>query len=161
MKEMNISCTADTALIKAQLLALLNDETDYICGLCNASAYLNEILDDINWVGFYLLKSDELVLGPFQGKVACTRISLNKGVCGAAATQKKTMRIDNVHEFEGHIACDGSSNSEIVCPIFSDGQLIGVLDIDSPKYNRFDDTDQINMETVASIIGEFHKKTHI
>ncbi len=149
----------DGALIRAQLQALLEDDNDFVSGLSNTSAFLNEILEDINWVGFYLLKNNLLILGPFQGKVACTRIHLDKGVCGAAATQLKTQRIADVHKFKGHIACDSASNSELVCPIIVNDTLIGVLDIDSPSINRFDKIDQENMEAVAQLIADFYLKT--
>lgn len=126
-----------------QLEALLENETNTIASLANASALLNQTLDKINWVGFYLYDAikDELVLGPFQGKVACMHIAMNKGVCGTSAYQQKILCVDNVHNFEGHIACDSDSNSELVIPIVIDNVLFGVLDIDSPIYNRFSPTD--------------------
>lgn len=129
-----------------QLQALLDGEEDRIANLSNASALLNQFLDDINWVGFYLYKDEELVLGPFQGLPACVRIPLSRGVCGKAARERATVRVPNVHEFPGHIACDAASQSEIVVPIIQNGELIGVLDIDSPKLERFDETDQIYLE---------------
>lgn len=129
-----------------QLQALLEGETDRIANLANASALLNQFLDRINWVGFYLYRDGELVLGPFQGLPACVRIPLTRGVCGKSASQRTTIRVANVHEFPGHIACDSASQSEIVVPIVKNGDLIGVLDIDSPELNRFDEMDQLYLE---------------
>jgi GAF domain-containing protein len=129
-----------------QLQALLEGETDRIANLANASALLNQFLDRINWVGFYLYRDGELVLGPFQGLPACVRIPLTRGVCGKSASQRTTIRVANVHEFPGHIACDSASQSEIVVPIVKNGELIGVLDIDSPELNRFDEMDQSYLE---------------
>ena len=117
------------------------------------SALLNLALDDLNWVGFYLLKSPEqLVLGPFQGKPACLRIPVGSGVCGAAVASGQTQRVADVHAFAGHIACDTASNSEIVLPIFADGRIVAVLDIDSPSLARFDAEDQIGLERVATAL---------
>lgn len=127
----------DYELILNQLHALIFDETDIICNLANASSLLYHFLKNVNWVGFYLFKENQLVLGPFQGKPACTRIPLNKGVCGKAATIQEVVYVENVHEFEGHIACDSASNSEVVLPIIINGNLFGVLDIDSFKFNNF------------------------
>lgn len=135
-----------------QLQGLTSNETDLIANLSNASALLNQFLENINWVGFYLVKGNELVLGPFQGLPACIRIPFTKGVCGHAATTKETVIVKNVHEFPGHIACDGATNSEIVIPILKDGQLIGVLDIDSPSLNRFNEIDQKYLEKFVQII---------
>ncbi|MDD9194707.1 GAF domain-containing protein [Aliivibrio sp. S3MY1] len=125
-----------------QALCLIEDETDLIANLANISALLNMELDDINWVGFYLFKDNELVLGPFQGKPACIRIPVGKGVCGTAFSTKTVQRIDDVHQFAGHIACDAQSNSEIVIPFYKDGELFGVLDIDSPNIARFSEIDE-------------------
>ncbi len=137
------------------LHALVADERDAIANLANASALLFESLPDLNWAGFYLLKNGELVVGPFQGRPACVRIELGKGVCGTAAQQRKTIVVPNVHEFEGHIACDSASNSEIVVPMIRDGVLLGVLDVDSPKLGRFDDEDRNGLEQfVATLIGQ-------
>ena len=135
-----------------QLKGLTYNESDLIANLANASALLNQFLEDINWVGFYLAKRNELVLGPFQGLPACIRIPFTKGVCGHAATTKETVIVKNVHEFPGHIACDGATNSEIVIPILKDEQLIGVLDIDSPILNRFSEIDQKYLEEFVQII---------
>lgn len=139
-------------LFLKQLSQLVENEKDMIANLSNTSAFLNEILDDVNWVGFYLFDGKELVLGPFQGKVACIRIPLNKGVCGYAATHKQVIRVDDVHQFSGHIACDSESCSEIVLPIMVDGQLWGVLDIDSPLYHRFTIQDEQFLKDVVHII---------
>lgn len=139
-------------LVKKQLLALIQDEKNQIANLSNASALLNQYLDRINWVGFYLLESNELVLGPFQGLPACIRIPLGKGVCGTAAMKKETLRVSDVNQFPGHIACDSASQSEIVIPMIKDGKLIGVLDIDSPEKNRFDEIDQQKLEEFVEIL---------
>lgn len=136
----------DYELLLKQLSALSEGETDHIALLSNAAALLNQFLEDINWVGFYLWKDDELVLGPFQGLPACIRIPYGKGVCGTAIKEQKTQRVDNVHEFPGHIACDAASKSEIVIPMTVQQKIYGVLDIDSPIYNRFDETDQKYLE---------------
>ncbi|MBV6685332.1 GAF domain-containing protein [Bacillus sp. JRC01] len=135
-------------LVTKQLSALLKGEPNVIANLSNASALLNQFLDRTNWVGFYLFEeeSNELVLGPFQGLPACVRIPLAKGVCGTAASERKTMLVEDVHAFPGHIACDAASQSEIVVPIVKDDKLIGVLDIDSPEKARFDEEDQRHLE---------------
>lgn len=137
-----------------QVVALIEDETNLIANLANVSALLNLSLEDINWVGFYLLENDTLVLGPFQGNPACVRIPVGKGVCGTAFAEKQTQRIDNVHDFEGHIACDAASNSEIVIPLIKDGNYIGVLDIDSPSLSRFDSGDQTGLERIMASLAE-------
>ena len=136
--------------LNRQAQALLQGEDDLVAAMANFSALLNDSLEELNWVGFYLLKDGQLVLGPFQGRVACTRIPLGKGVCGSAALEKKTLRVADVHQFSGHIACDAASNSEIVIPIMRDNQLIAILDIDSPKLARFDEIDQTGLENLAS-----------
>ncbi|PYZ93772.1 GAF domain-containing protein [Salipaludibacillus keqinensis] len=133
-------------LLSKQLEALLDGEEDQIANLSNASALLNQFLQDVNWVGFYLWKNGELVLGPFQGLPACVNIAHGKGVCGTAAKEQKTLIVDDVHLFPGHIACDSASNSEIVIPIMKDGSLFGVLDIDSPQKSRFNEQDQDGLE---------------
>lgn len=115
----------------------LSSEEDSLANLCNASAIINVIFHDINWAGFYIMRKGELVLGPFQGLPACNRIKVGNGVCGAAAITHEIQRVPNVHEFPGHIACDGASNSEIVLPIIVDGEVKAVLDIDSPIFERF------------------------
>jgi len=130
--------------------SVVASETDQIANMANIAALLFEALPDINWAGFYLFKDDQLVLGPFQGRLACTRIPLGKGVCGTVAQQKTTLVVPDVHAFPGHIACDAASASEIVVPILHDGNLIGVLDIDSPVKNRFDAEDQVMIEKIVS-----------
>ncbi|MCM2531405.1 GAF domain-containing protein [Neobacillus pocheonensis] len=143
-------------LVKKQLQALLHGEKNQVANLSNASALLNQFLDRINWVGFYLMDTnEELVLGPFQGLPACIRIPLGKGVCGTAARNKETVRVDDVNQFPGHIACDAKSQSEIVIPLLKEGQLIGVLDIDSPEKNRFDELDQEKLEEFVTILLEY------
>jgi len=132
-------------LIK-QLAALIDGEPDTIANLSNASALLHQFLDNINWVGFYLWKDDELVLGPFQGLPACIRIPYGKGVCGTAIKERRTQLVPNVNNFPGHIACDSASKSEIVIPIIINNEIFGVLDIDSPIYDRFDKVDQESLE---------------
>ena len=142
-------------LLKKQLQALLHDEKNQIANLSNTSALLNQFLYHINWVGFYLMDTNgELVLGPFQGLPACVRIPVGKGVCGTSAKRKETIRVEDVHQFPGHIACDAASRSEIVIPLLKDGQLFGVLDIDSPEVNRFDELDQQQLEELAAILTE-------
>lgn len=136
------------ALLIKQLRALLEGETNIIANLANASALLNQFLPNVNWVGFYEYEelSDQLVLGPFQGLPACVRIPMGKGVCGTAAKKQETIVVEDVHQFPGHIACDAASQSEIVVPIVKDGHLFGVLDIDSPEKNRFDQVDRVYLE---------------
>ena len=141
-------------LLNKQLSAMVEGEKNVISILANASALLNEFLDDINWVGFYLYnqEDDELQLGPFQGKVACVHIPMNKGVCGTSAYLRKTQRVPDVHQFEGHIACDAASNSEIVIPLIVEDKVYGVLDIDSPIFDRFKETDQEHLEEFVRIL---------
>jgi L-methionine (R)-S-oxide reductase len=142
-------------LVKKQLHALIYDETNQIANLSNASALLNQFLDRINWVGFYLMDTNQqLVLGPFQGLPACVRIPVGKGVCGTSALKKETVVVADVHQFPGHIACDAASQSEIVIPLIKDEQLIGVLDIDSPEKDRFDDLDKQKLEEFVAILVE-------
>ncbi|GHA96660.1 GAF domain-containing protein [Shewanella indica] len=135
--------------LNRQVQALFAGEDDMICAMANFSALLNEHLEDINWVGFYLLKGEQLVLGPFQGKLACTRIPMGRGVCGTAAAKAETQLVEDVHQFAGHIACDAASNSEIVIPVYQKGELIAVLDIDSPSLSRFDKEDQTGLESLV------------
>lgn len=135
------------------LESLIKDEPNKIANLANSSAWLNQCLDRINWVGFYLLEKNELVLGPFQGKPACIRIPVGKGVCGTAAKKKEIIRVADVHEFPGHIACDEDSRSEIVIPLMAGDQLIGVLDIDSPVTERFSEDDQQFLEAFAETLA--------
>ncbi|MCD1161943.1 GAF domain-containing protein [Peribacillus frigoritolerans] len=140
-------------MVQKQLLALIEDETNRIANLSNAAALLNQFLDEINWVGFYLYEEDQLILGPFQGLPACVRIPMGKGVCGTSAATEKTLRIEDVYQFPGHIACDAASRSEIVIPLMKDGKLLGVLDIDSPITDRFDEMDQQGLEKFAEILS--------
>jgi L-methionine (R)-S-oxide reductase len=133
------------------LEALISGERDLIANAANTSALIFGALPDLNWAGFYLYKSGELVLGPFQGKPACVRIALGKGVCGTAAQRRATIRVEDVHQFPGHIACDSASNSEIVIPLVRGGELLGVLDLDSPNLRRFGEQDQRGLEALAAI----------
>ncbi|WP_273399937.1 GAF domain-containing protein [Traorella massiliensis] len=141
-------------LIYEQIKTITENEKDLIANLSNISACLNENLTDINWVGFYLMKEGELVLGPFQGKVACIRIPIGKGVCGSAVSERKILRIDDVHQFKGHIACDSASNSEIVLPIYKHDEIVAVLDIDSPSFNRFSEEDEKILSEITDYISE-------
>ena len=139
-------------LVAKQLGALIDGETNLIANLSNASALLNQFLEDVNWVGFYLYEEDQLILGPFQGLPACIRIPLGKGVCGTAAEKREVIRVMDVHQFPGHIACDAASQSEIVLPIIKDDRLIGVLDIDSPSKDRFDQEDEIGLKQFVDVL---------
>ena len=138
-------------LLAAQLESLLADERDFVANAAQFSAFLFHELGDLNWAGFYLNKDDQLVLGPFQGKVACVRIPFGRGVCGAAASSRQTQRVEDVNAFPGHIACDSASNSELVVPLVKDGRLIGVLDLDSPNLARFSVEDAAGIERLAEI----------
>jgi len=139
------------AHLAAQAFALFDGETDAIANAANLSALVHHALPDLNWVGFYFFDGKELVVGPFQGLPACVRIPLDKGVCGAAARSGQTQRIDDVHAFPGHIACDAASRSELVVPLLRDGQLFGVFDLDSPQPARFDAQDQAGLEILAHL----------
>lgn len=142
-------------LVLKQLQALIADEPNFIANLSNASSLLNVFLTEVNWVGFYLTdetKQDMLVLGPFQGLPACVRIPFGRGVCGTAASSMETQLVADVHAFPGHIACDAASQSEIVVPMVVDGKVIGVLDIDSPIKDRFDEVDKVYLEKFVSIL---------
>jgi GAF domain-containing protein len=141
-------------LLAAQVQALFADERDLIANAAQFSAFLYSQVDDLNWAGFYLNRNEELVLGPFQGQVACVRIPFGKGVCGAAAATRQTQRVEDVHAFAGHIACDSASNSELVIPLVKAGRLIGVLDLDSPKLARFSEADQVGLERLAAVFLE-------
>jgi GAF domain-containing protein len=149
------------AALASSLDSLIADETDALANLANAAALIWEALPGINWAGFYVLrgkagKADEekeLVLGPFQGRPACVRIAMGKGVCGTAAVKRETLVVPDVLAFPGHIACDAASRSEIVVPLTSNGSLVGVLDVDAPKENRFDDEDREGLERVAAILS--------
>lgn len=138
----------------ASLRALIDGVPHKIANLANASALLWGALDDINWAGFYLMEDGKLVLGPFQGKPACIEIAVGRGVCGTAVEQKKMLVVPDVHAFPGHIACDGASNSEIVIPLMRGGDVVGVLDIDSPLFDRFSEADKVGLEQFASILSE-------
>jgi len=151
------SDTADKSALYADLLAaaraLIDGEEDAIANMANISALIWQFLPDLNWAGFYRLIGDELVLGPFQGKAACIRIPLGKGVCGTAAASGETQCIADVHTFPGHIACDAASASEIVVPVRQGGRLIGVLDLDSPRPGRFDAADVAGLEALCTAIA--------
>ena len=138
--------------INKMLASIVSDVPYTMTNLANASALLYEKLNDINWAGFYTIKDNKLVLGPFQGKVACTIIPLGKGVCGTAALEDRTLIVPDVHKFSGHIACDSASNSEIVVPMHRNGQVFGVLDIDSPLFDRFDENDKSGLEAFVKIL---------
>ena len=148
---------ADTATMYSDLAfavqGLVAGETDAIANMANVAAVLFETLPDLNWVGFYRNVGGELVLGPFQGRPACIRIPFGTGVCGVAAETRKVQRVDDVHAFESHIACDSASNSEIVVPLIRDGELLGVLDIDSPKVGRFSAEDELGVVKLAEILS--------
>ena len=144
----------DYNLLADQIKSLAEDEPNFIPVLSNASAILYDAMPDLNWAGFYLMNKGSLLLGPFQGKVACIRIALGKGVCGTAAGNDETPVVPDVHQFPGHIACDSASNSEIVVPIHKDGQVDGVLDIDSPNLNRFSDEDKVGLEKFVKALEE-------
>jgi L-methionine (R)-S-oxide reductase len=137
-----------------QARALLTGETDRIANAANFAALVYQALPTINWAGFYFYDGNELVLGPFQGRPACVRIALDRGVCGAAASQRRTQVVADVHAFPGHIACDVASRSEVVVPLVRDGQLLGVWDVDSPEPGRFDDDDRQGMETLCAVFLE-------
>lgn len=148
---------ADKATLYADLLsaaeALTRDEPDAVANMANLSALIWQYLPDLNWAGFYRLVGDELVLGPFQGKPACIRIPMGRGVCGAAAASRETQLVEDVHAFPGHIACDAASASEIVVPVLVEGRLIAVLDLDSPRPARFDSIDARGLEALIAAIA--------
>ena len=144
----------DYKLLAAQIKSLAEDEPNYIPVMSNASALLYENMEDLNWAGFYVMNKGSLMLGPFQGKVACIRIELGKGVCGTAAQSDETQLVKDVHQFPGHIACDSASNSEIVVPIHSEGRVVAVLDIDSPSLGRFDENDKEGLEQFVKALEE-------
>ncbi|MBT79126.1 MAG: GAF domain-containing protein [Alteromonadaceae bacterium] len=130
----------------------MSGESDLIANMANLSALMFNRMEKVNWAGFYLYKEDQLVLGPFQGQPACIRIPVGRGVCGTAAQSLQTQLVEDVHAFEGHIACDAASNSEIVIPLVLNGNLLGVLDIDSPEYSRFDEEDKAGLEALAEAL---------
>jgi L-methionine (R)-S-oxide reductase len=142
------------AELARDLRALLSGERDLVANAANTAALIWDALPDLNWSGFYLYKSGELVLGPFQGKPACVRIALGKGVCGTAAERRETVLVEDVHAFPGHIACDSASNSELVVPLLRGAELLGVLDLDSPKHARFKEADARGLERLARIFVE-------
>ena len=141
-------------LMNAQLQALIEDVPHRIANMANASALIFDTLEDLNWAGFYLMENGILVLGPFQGKTACIEIRVGKGVCGTAVERDEIMLVEDVHQFPGHIACDSASNSEIVLPIHANGEIVGVLDIDSPSLARFDEEDK---EGLAEFVRIFER----
>jgi GAF domain-containing protein len=145
---------SDYDLLARQAGALLSERRHRVANAANLAALIFQELPDVNWVGFYFLEGQELVLGPFQGKPACVSIPLGQGVCGTAAVTGQTQRVANVHEFEGHIACDAASEAELVVPLTAAGRLIGVLDIDSPRRDRFNAADQDGIEALARIYEE-------
>lgn len=140
----------DYALLESQLVALLGDETDSLANAGNFVSLLYNAMNDINWLGIYVMRGNELVLGPFQGKPACVRIAIGDGVCGTAAATLDTQRVPDVHAFPGHIVCDADSRSELVVPLLVDNRLVGVLDIDSPIVDRFRAADQAGIESLCS-----------
>ena len=140
------------AELLAQAKGLMAGEADLIANMANLSAFMFNRLENVNWAGFYLYKEEQLVLGPFQGQPACIRIPMGRGVCGTAAAERTTQLVEDVHAFDGHIACDAASNSEIVIPLVLNNELIGVLDIDSPIYSRFDEDDKIGLEALAAAL---------
>ena len=141
-------------LLQKQVAGLIEDESNMIAILSNVSALLNDSIDQINWIGFYLIEDNELILGPFQGHPACVHIAIGKGVCGTAVAQDKTQLVEDVNAFPGHIACDANSKSEIVVPIHMDNNVIGVLDIDAPITNRFNNEDKQGLEAIVKIIEQ-------
>lgn len=141
-------------LLQKQVASLIEDESNLIAILSNVSALLNDSLDQINWLGFYLIENNELILGPFQGHPACVHIAIGKGVCGTAVETNESQLVEDVNAFPGHIACDANSKSEIVVPIHKDNQIIGVLDIDAPITNRFSDTDKIALEEIVKVLEQ-------
>jgi L-methionine (R)-S-oxide reductase len=148
---MNQSKTEFYRDLAAQLTGLLGDERDRVANAANMSAFLFMSVPDLNWAGFYFMAGGELVVGPFQGKPACVRIAVGAGVCGTAVREGRSILVENVHEFPGHIACDAGSESELVVPLFNGEEIIGVLDLDSPRLARFDAEDQAGMEALAAI----------
>lgn len=150
---MSVHTPVDYSSLLAQAKALTEGESNLIANLSNLSALIYHGLGRVNWAGFYLREGQTLVLGPFQGNVACVRIPWGKGVCGTAAASGLVQRVEDVHQFDGHIACDAASNSEIVLPIRVDGEVVAVLDIDSPEFGRFSEEDQTGLEPFADLIG--------
>jgi GAF domain-containing protein len=149
---------ADYNLLESQLVALIGDETDALANASNFVALLYNAMNDVNWLGIYVLRGDVLVLGPFQGKPACVRITIGDGVCGTAAATLDTQRVPDVHAFPGHIVCDADSRSELVVPLLVDNELVGVLDIDSPTVDRFSATDQTGIESLCRTYCELQSR---
>ena len=143
----------DYALLADQAAAMIETESHYVAALSNLSALIYESMDRLNWAGFYMLDKGSLLVGPFQGRPACIRIEIGKGVCGTAVKEKKIQRVADVHAFPGHIACEAASRSEIVLPIRSGGRIVGVLDIDSPEPERFSEEDEKGLALLADLIG--------
>ncbi len=141
--------------INFELEKLIQSEPDSLANLSNAAALLWEYIENINWSGFYLMRNDELVLGPFQGKPACVHIALGSGVCGTAAETKLSQVVHNVHLFPGHIACDSQSNSEVVVPILDNDKVVAVIDVDSPNFSNFDDDDRVGLEMIAATLNKY------
>ena len=137
--------------VARRLESLLEGERDFLANTSNTAALVYELAGDLNWAGFYFRQGDELVLGPFQGRTACVRIRMGSGVCGTAAVRAESVLVENVHQFEGHIACDAASNAELVVPVILDGRLVGVFDLDSPTVGRFDDEDRAGIEEIVQI----------
>ena len=144
----------DYKLLNSQVRALVEGVPHTVANLANASAAIWQAMGDINWAGFYIMENGRLVLGPFQGKPACIEIPVGRGVCGTAVAEEKTQLVYDVHQFPGHIACDSASNSEIVVPIFKNGEIYGVLDLDSPYYARFSPEDQAGLEALVRVLEE-------
>ncbi|OOM77413.1 free methionine-R-sulfoxide reductase [Clostridium puniceum] len=157
----NLSVESKLDNMLVMLEGLVQGEDLPITKLCNASALINALIGRINWCGFYLIKDNALVLGPFQGMPACTTIEIGKGVCGSAALKRETLLIKDVHKFEGHIACDAASNSEMVIPIVKDDKLIGVLDLDSNEFDRFTELEQKYLEISINILNKYIEWEHI
>ena len=147
--------------LNTTLRSLIGGVPHLVANLANASALLYEKLDRLNWAGFYLIEDEKLVLNAFQGKVACIEIPIGRGVCGSAVAERKTLVVPDVHKFPGHIACDGASNSEIVIPLFKGDEIFGVLDIDSPVFDRFDDNDKAGLEEFSSILSSELQKNNL
>ena len=160
MYEINNSCDIreNYEALYSAVRTHLEDEKDLVANLANIAAFIYHSFTGLNWAGFYLMKNGQLVLGPFVGKPACTRIALDKGVCGAAATQRRVLVVPDVHQFPGHIACDGDTNSEIVLPLYKNGEVFGVLDIDSPVFDRFGPTDEEWLTKIAGEISNYLDK---
>lgn len=155
--DIDVATPADKPGLYSELLrqmgGILSGERDPWANAANAAALLFATLPDLNWAGFYFLRGGELVVGPFQGRPACVRIALGRGVCGTAARSRRTLTVPDVHAFEGHIPCDAASNSELVTPIIHDGRLVGVLDLDSPLLARFDEEDAAGLESIATLLA--------